>query len=151
VASFETSARRERPVDDEPDLPTAFFWIDVVPLGRAVVVVLGGELDIRTVDRFAEAVDAAFATGSGAVIIDIARVEFFGAVGIHVLARAQLLAARGGQALRVGVDEQRLIVHVLRVAGMTGKLALFHELVTAVDADADAPGDITDFGAGRSG
>ena len=138
-------------MDDEPDFRTAFFWIDVVPLRQAEVVLLGGELDIRTVDRFAEAVDAAFATGSGAVIIDIARVEFFGAVGIHVLARAQLLAVRGGQALRVVVDEQRLIVHMLRVAGMTGRLALFHELVAAVDAAADAPGDIIDFGAAHSG
>ncbi len=123
-----------------------FFWIDVVPLREAVVVLLGGELDLRTGYRFADAVETAFVTGSGAVIVDISRVDFFGAAGIHVLAKAQLLAARSGQSLRVVVDQQRLLVRMLHAAGMTGRLALFHGLDTAVDAGADSLGEIIEFG-----
>jgi anti-sigma B factor antagonist len=123
-----------------------FFWIDVVALREAVVILVGGEIDIRTVDQFAEAVNTAFAVDDLAVILDISRIDFFGAAGIHVLAKAQHLAGNSGRGLRVVVDDQRLLIRVLRVAGMTGSLALFHDLDAAVNATADSRGETISFG-----
>lgn len=124
-----------------------FFWIDVVPLRDAVIVLLGGEVDMRTVDQFAGAVDTAFAGDVRAVILDISRIDFFGVAGVHVLAKAQRLAASTGRELRVVVDEQRLLVHVIAVAGMIGSIALYHDLHAAVNA-ADSAGETIDFGRG---
>jgi anti-sigma B factor antagonist len=121
--------------DDLPALvDQPFFWIDVVPLGDAVIVLLGGEVDLRTAHRFAEAVSSAFARGSGTVVLDISRVEFFAAAGIHVLDQARELAQATGSALRVVVDDQRLLLRMLRVAGLRGSLSLFHELDAALHA-----------------
>jgi anti-anti-sigma factor len=133
-----------------PGLPARgrrkFFWVEVVPLREAVIILLGGEIDMRTVDQFTEAVDTAFTIDTPTVILDISRIDFFGAAGMPVLATAQRRAAVSGRTLRVVVDEQRLLLRLLRIAGMTGSIALFQDLDAAVNAAADTTGETIDFG-----
>ena len=93
-----------------PGLPARrrrkFFWVEVVPLREAVIILLGGEIDMRTVDQFTEAVDTAFTIDTPTVILDISRIDFFGAAGMPVLATAQRRAADSGRTLRA-VDDRR--------------------------------------------
>jgi anti-anti-sigma factor len=123
-----------------------FFWIETAELGDAVIIMVGGAVDVRTADRFAGALRSALVRRAGVMIIDVSRAEVFAAAGVRMLDGARSLAGSGGQTLRLVVDEQGLLVRMLSAAGLTGSWKLFCDLGSALEAGKDCPGEVVRFG-----
>jgi anti-anti-sigma factor len=77
VESFETAAGVADPV--------AGVEIVVRRHDRGLTVVVSGEIDIATVDRFEDAIRHATTTGAPRVVIDLTGVTFVSCCGIRVL------------------------------------------------------------------
>src|SRR5258708_6260467 len=58
------------------------------PDAKSVVLRLDGELELATVRRFDEALEAAFGAGAGRVILDFTRVSYLDTAGIGGILRA---------------------------------------------------------------
>lgn len=109
---------------------------DVLRLGvdhRAQCSVLwaDGEVDALTgplfVDRITEAVDEA----SGAVVLDLTNVGFFGSAGIAALVEARRATRRRALSLRI-VCSDRAVLVPLRVAGVLDQFDVYPDLDAAV-------------------
>jgi anti-sigma B factor antagonist len=74
----------------DPDLS-----IDAVDEGRAVRLVLAGELDLAVADRLRVAIET-HATRGAAVVLDLRRLEFMDSTGLSTLLSAHSSAERQG-------------------------------------------------------
>lgn len=86
------------------------------PAEDCAVVEVGGDLDAFNCGLLAETLGQATSRGTGAVIVDLGRVDYFSAAALHCLEHAaearplHLVCAPGGAVLRV-----------LHAAGMGGR------------------------------
>lgn len=82
--------------------------IDIVERGGAAIVVLEGEVDLCAAGQFEQALARAVASGAPAIVLDLDRVTFMDAAGVHVLldfssserARDRLALTRGSGQVR---------------------------------------------------
>lgn len=69
--------------------------------GATVTVVVGGEIDISTVDQLAAEIDAAARHGAGSMIVDLSDVTFIDSAGISALLKGRRDADGHGQIYQV--------------------------------------------------
>jgi anti-anti-sigma factor len=105
------------------------FSVDQHNHGSAAVVVVAGELDLRTSPQLEERLTRAFDAGAELVILDLRQIEFMDSTGLRVLLTAHQRAHETGRrfALVRGADQ------VERVLTLTG----VRDLLTVVDAPED--------------
>jgi anti-anti-sigma factor len=105
------------------------FSVDQHNHGSAAVVVVTGELDLRTSPQLEERLTRAFDAGAELVILDLRQIEFMDSTGLRVLLTAHQRAHETGRrfALVRGADQ------VERVLTLTG----VRDLLTVVDAPED--------------
>ena len=120
--------------------------METTALPGQTIIGVGGTVDLTTAEEFDIAVRRAFAVPERAIVIDLTSLEFISAAGMHIIDEARALSTITMQPLRVVVDDGRLVVPMLRAAGLTGSLVLFHALDDALNADAETRGEIVKFG-----
>ena len=101
------------------------FSVEERRQGDAVILVVGGELDLRTSPELEERLDGAFAGGAELVILDLRMIEFMDSTGLRVILGSHQRAKETGRrfALVRGADQ------VERVLTLTG----VRDLLTIVD------------------
>lgn len=102
---------------------------------RALVLSVGGEVDILTAPRLQAAIDTAFGRLTGRVLIlDLTTVRFLGSPGLRTLLETAAEAAKqpGYQTLRVVVDHNRPVIRPIEITGMDHVLALYHSIGDAL-------------------
>jgi anti-sigma B factor antagonist len=99
------------------DDPTGFTCVLHAESSSRVRVVLGGELDLCTAPRLAEALSQVTA-GAALVILDLSGLTFVDSTGLQVIlnARAQLSAAGGRLVLVPGGPQVRRIFEITGIA-----------------------------------
>jgi len=75
------------------------------------------ELDLSTIDEFAEKVDEALAQAPDVLVVELGGVEFVGVVGVEYLRDVQDVLAQQGARLRV----QHADWHIRRLLELTGR------------------------------
>jgi anti-sigma B factor antagonist len=90
-------------------------------LQGAPVVAVSGELDLSTVQRLEEALDAAVRETEGTLLLDFSQVSFMDSSGVSVLLRARALLGREDRAVAVICPPG----HVRDVFGLAGIEDLF--------------------------
>jgi anti-sigma B factor antagonist len=90
--------------------------VEPVAAGPRTILDVTGEIDLATSPQLRAAVDAAFASGAGALCIDLTRTEFMDSSGLHVLIDA------AHHAREVGCDLEIICPHghVRRVIELAG-------------------------------
>lgn len=108
------------------------FRISTARLGRdAYILSLGGEVDLHTVPKLDEELEAAAADGARRVIVDLAAAPFIDSSVLGALARAQReLTARGGEL--VLVTDDRRILRLLEVSGLERLFRIERSLTEAI-------------------
>ena len=105
------------------------FSVEVREEAGATVLVVTGELDLRTSPELEDRLTRAFDAGAELVILDLRQIEFMDSTGLRVLLSAHQRAHESGRrfALVKGADQ------VERVLTLTG----VRDLLTVVDAPED--------------
>lgn len=67
--------------------------IDICMRAEALVILVEGELDLWTADRFREALSTAQASDAPSIIVDLDRVTFMDSSGLHMLVRCAVSEA----------------------------------------------------------
>lgn len=100
-------------------------------LRDAVVLTVAGEIDMTTAPALEDAVRKSLIERPATLVIDLSGAEFFSSAGIAVL----MLAHRNdsGVALRV-VATDRIVLRPLELTGLTGDLAIYDSVDTALEA-----------------
>lgn len=99
---------------------------------RALVLHVAGEIDLLTVPRLEEALDAALAEAPEIVVADLTAVSFLSSVGMAALVRARQQAGEGTD-VRV-VAKGDVTFRPMELTGLTSELAVYP---TVSDALAD--------------
>jgi anti-sigma B factor antagonist len=102
------------------------FVVDSQITGRAVTLVLSGELDLLSSPMLEQALEGAYRSNAELIVVDLRGLEFMDSTGLHRLIAAQQRAIQSGQRfglVRGGEQVQRLF-------DLTG----IAELLTIVDA-----------------
>jgi anti-sigma B factor antagonist len=102
------------------------FVVDSQITGRAVTLVLSGDLDLLSSPILDEALEGAYASNPEQIVLDLRGLEFMDSTGLHRLVAAQQRAAQSGQrfaVVRGGEQVQRLF-------DLTG----IAEVLTIIDA-----------------
>ncbi|HEV2087692.1 MAG TPA: anti-sigma factor antagonist [Cryptosporangiaceae bacterium] len=99
--------------------------VDTAATGGAVAVTVAGEVDMATCPVLDEHLRAACqrAGPSGAMVIDLRAVRFFGAAGITVLLAAQQACREQGVTLHI-LATQQAVLRPLELAGLVGSLPI---------------------------
>jgi anti-sigma B factor antagonist len=84
--------------------------------GGRTVLAVAGEIDMATAPRLREAIDAALASGSGEISVDLAATTFMDTAGVHLLVDAVRRAEELGRTLTIASPSAA----VLRVIEITG-------------------------------
>jgi anti-sigma B factor antagonist len=108
--------------------------LGVEALEQAVVVRLGGELDLYNADQVRVALDGAIRDGTGRVVVDLAEVEFADSTALGVLLEARSKLSAGGLLLAAPRDE---IKRALEVSGLDRHLAVHGSVDAALAASSD--------------
>jgi anti-sigma B factor antagonist len=95
--------------------------IDSACAGESGRVTLSGELDLATVARVEQAVDAALAKGVRKLVIDLARVGFVDSSGLRLFIVLDQRAASEGWKLSLTRPPERVMT-VFRVSGVEDTL-----------------------------
>jgi len=117
---------------------------------KALVVVVAGEIDLHTVDRFRSAVGQGLervaddGANGGAddedddaasgimLVVDLTDVTFLGSHGLAALVEATRAAHRRREPLPVVVDHTRPVIRPIELSGLDDILALYHTVDDAV-------------------
>jgi anti-sigma B factor antagonist len=101
--------------------------------GSAIVMHVGGDLDVYSAPRLKEALDDAAASG-GRLVLDLSEVHFIDSTALGVLVGTyQEIRARNG-ALRLVVEDPFLL-KIFRITGFDGIFSIFSQVAEAVSAD----------------
>lgn len=100
------------------------FEVETASLAGGPVVVVHGEVDIRTAAQLTAALEAAIRDSVGAFVVDLCDVEFLDSSGVNVLVRGRA---------RLGREERELVVvcppgparRIFEMAGISDLLTLF--------------------------
>ncbi|NMH99501.1 STAS domain-containing protein [Pseudonocardia acidicola] len=110
--------------------------------GDAVVVVVGGEIDLVTGARLGDTLTAELTAGPKVLVVDLEQVRFFTSVGLTALALAQRMAQERGVDLRV-VATTRTTLRPLQITGMVDDLAIYPSRTDALSGCSGAePGSV---------
>lgn len=101
--------------------------------GEAVVVHVGGDLDVYTAPRLKETLEGAMVDG-GRLVLDLSEVHFIDstALGILVSAHEQSQAAAGD--LRLVMDDPYLL-KIFHITGFDNMFSIYPEVARAVSGD----------------
>jgi anti-anti-sigma factor len=103
----------------------------------AVVVQVGGELDVATAPLLRARIGALVQAGNCRLVLDLEELTFLDASGLSVLVRAQELAVRDGGWVRL-VRVRPQARRVLHLSRLTQVLAQFLSLTQALNQKATA-------------
>ena len=108
----------------------------VRPPAQALIVTVAGEIDQFTVQRLHTAVTTAFNElhDNEILIIDLTDVTFLGSPGLQALVDVTETAQRRREPLRIVVDQNRPVLHPLRVSGLGELLALYYTVEQALQS-----------------
>lgn len=98
------------------------FSVRTCVVDGAMVVWVVGELDLVTAPRLDDALSSVCSTPVGCVMVDVSRLTFLSAAGLHVLVAAHnrlLSAGRKGLVVR---GASGVVLRVFRLTGLTGLL-----------------------------
>ena len=115
------------PVDDAGGI----FEVSSVRFGRAVHLVLSGELDMATTPILDRWLSRATSNGNAEVIVDLDKVSFIDVTGLRALMRAADQARRSGQ--RFALVKAPEVVR--RVIQLTNTTHLLHSETPTVPAE----------------
>lgn len=101
-----------------PEVPP--FSVTVTRTGEQAVLAVTGELDLATVEAFANEVHQQLAEGP--VLLDLRELSFMDSSGIRALDGLLRAVAREGWSLRVGSDLHDSVRRVLEITGMLAML-----------------------------
>lgn len=103
------------------------------PVSGAMVLSLGGELDLATMPQLMERVRALVGEGYVRIVLDLGHLGFCDCTGLRALLRAQEIAAEAGgwaRLSRVGA----LTRHIIELTGLRQALVCYDSAAAAVDA-----------------
>jgi anti-sigma B factor antagonist len=100
-------------------LPRPFPPLFVEPqvTGSRTVLLVGGEVDIATTPQLGAAIDAALASGTRELCVDLTQTTFMDSSGLHVLLEANRRAAEVGCELTI-VCPPGPVARVLDLSGV---------------------------------
>lgn len=104
---------------------------------RAIVITIAGAVDYGTAPRIrAVVLEALGQLQDRLLVLDLARVQFFGTAGISTLVETMRAADQAEKcpALRIVVDASRQVIRPIQIAGLDGMLALFPTVQDALAA-----------------
>ncbi len=99
----------------------------------AVVVTVGGEVDVDTAPKLREWLDEAFAAGKSTVVLDLTGVEFFGSVGLAMLVEYNGRGETDGVELRT-VAPARTVAAPIYLTTLDKVLKLYPDTAGALAA-----------------
>lgn len=100
----------------------------------ALVVWIGGELDLLTVPDLRVCVADAIAQTTGSVVIDLTDVGFLSSAGLQLLISVHSDLAAEHRTLGLVTGDNRPVVRPLQVTGLDQLLVLHPDLPAALDA-----------------
>ncbi len=112
----------------------SFFYIgNDVSLGDSgcgddvIVLLAGGELDFAASPQLGEHIAQRMETGSGRLVLDLSSATFIDSTAIGVLVRAatRLRESGGGSLAIICPEENREILQIFEVAGVSNAFALY--------------------------
>ena len=99
--------------------------------GCAIVVMLRGQLDLKTVRQACDALSVHVAAGARRVVIDLSCLQFMAVAGTRALLETQtLLMARGGSMALA--CPQPLVARVLQLTGIDQQIPVYSTIAGAV-------------------
>ena len=99
----------------------------------AVVVHVGGDLDVYTAPRLRETLAEVVANG-GRLVLDLSEVHFIDSTALGVLVSTQQQTQSTGSELRLVVDDPYLL-KIFRITGFDGLFSIFPQVADAVSSD----------------
>ena len=117
------------------------FSVVVDNQGGASVLVVIGELDLRTSPELEERLADAFDAGAELVILDLRQIEFMDSTGLRVLLGAHQRAHETGVrfALVRGADQVERVLTLTGVRDLLTMVDTPEELLTAGEQSSEAP------------
>jgi anti-sigma B factor antagonist len=106
-----------------------------------VVVSVGGEVDLATASKVAEALDEASREDSQPIVVDLARCAFIDSSGLALLVKAAQSDGGGSSVMLAAARGQ--VRRALEISGLDGLLPLYP---STDEARAAAAGDIAEAG-----
>ena len=100
-----------------PDIPDALLSVATHRDDDTIRVVLSGEIDMTTADKFETAMDTAAGQNPRSVVVDLADVRFMDSSGIAALVHARTRSEISGTVLTV-INCQPPIRRVMEVTGV---------------------------------
>ncbi|MFH0916018.1 MAG: STAS domain-containing protein [bacterium] len=99
----------------------------------AVVVHVGGDLDVYTAPRLKESLTQAIANG-GRLVLDLSEVHFIDSTALGVLVNTQQQTQSTEGELRLVVDDPYLL-KIFRITGFDGVFSIFPQVADAVSGN----------------
>jgi anti-anti-sigma factor len=123
-----------------------YFSVEVVEIGDEPVVVVRGEIDLRSAGSFGHAIDAVLARSPKRLVVHLGEITFMDSSGVQVLLRAHAALGRLPEATVL----QSPAAAVRRVLELAGVADLFvYEGEAEGDGNGNGQGDGYDDGDGR--
>lgn len=98
------------------------FSIRIRPERDHVIVALGGELDLATVERAERWARALFRRGFASIAFDLRRLTFIDSSGLRLLLLLDRIAAAGGARFAI-IDGEGPVRRLLQLTGLTDHFA----------------------------
>lgn len=115
--------------------PVQSLTVEVDERPAAVVITVAGEVDMLTAPQLRTAVDDAIARLAGRVLVlDLARITFFGSPGLQVLAIAagELRRDDAAPGLRVATGGAHAVLRPVQITGLDAVLRLYDTVDAAL-------------------
>lgn len=101
------------------------------PVEGAMVLSLGGELDIATTSLLTDRVQALVDQGHTRIVLDLAHLEFCDCTGLRALLLTRGITTKAGGWLRLS-RVSGLTQHIIELTGLTEALMCYDSLSSAV-------------------
>jgi anti-sigma B factor antagonist len=117
---------------------TATFAVE--QLDGVVVVRIDGELDLLTVPELQMGLYPAIAGSAGAVVIDLAGVQFLSSTGLRLLLSIHADLTAENRPLRLATGGGRSVVRPLEITGQHRQQDVYPDVSSALASGDDDPG-----------
>jgi anti-anti-sigma factor len=91
--------------------------------GSAVVIVLGGELDLASSPQLEQSLEQVWTTDADPLVIDLRELEFMDSTGLSIIVRAQQRMTEDGRQLSIVRGSQQ-VQRLLDLTGVAERLRL---------------------------
>src|SRR5690242_987027 len=108
-----------------PEIPSPFS-VQRSDRDHAVVMALGGDLDLVAAPELEELLQASAVSGAR-VVVDLRALEFIDSSGLAVLSRAAAAAQSEGWELSIVASTSSTVQHIFTVSGMTDVLPFIED------------------------